>query len=29
MRKLDVASLTPLEAITRLFELRDKAKRNS
>ncbi len=28
LRKLDVASLTPLEAITRLFELQEKAKRD-
>ena len=28
LRKLDVSSLTPLEAITKLFELQDKAKRD-
>ena len=28
LRKLDVSSLTPLEAITKLFELQEKAKRD-
>ena len=28
LKKLDVTALTPLEAITKLFELQEKAKRD-